>query len=148
MTYSCGTKEDIDKLVSKLFEGTSSGNSAKIRLLFTSAFQLDLESERPKQLLHADLQKLHLSLTILGNILSHKAHKSAAIISQTGVISDLATLCLKMKEELKEPLMKSFYQQWSEDLGIWIIPLAVKRLTNLKNAMPATQTSAVFALTH
>ena len=43
MTYCCAKNKELEALVMVLFKG----NSGKIRQLFTSSFQVDLDTERP-----------------------------------------------------------------------------------------------------
>lgn len=51
MTYCCAKNKELEALVVVLF----TGNLEKIRQLFTSSFQVDLDAERPQHVVHTDL---------------------------------------------------------------------------------------------
>ncbi len=46
-----------------------------------------------------------------------------------------------------EPLLESFFDLVAADLGVWIVPLIIKRLTKHPKLIKASETAALFTIT-
>ena len=77
MTYCCETKDDMFQLVMKV----SGTENLHIRNMLFRSFRVDVESDRPLNEAHRDLQKFYIALTILGNILHMRSMASFMILN-------------------------------------------------------------------